>query len=151
HRKISSVVEYNQLIYLVEQGDLPNGILNAEMLKSLFEGSQKILSEWRIAKDMEENGKNYVLFGVPDKVFFKDGKIYVVDFKHSLLNRQQELDKYRFQVQFYMYLLADFGEIGGGYLISTKSGKVVEIQKPDDDFVNDVKRRIDKFLEVVFI
>ena len=151
HRKISSVVEYNQLIYLVEQGDLPNGILNAERLKSLFEGSQKILSEWRIAKDMEENGKNYVLFGVPDKVFFKDGKIYVVDFKHSLLNRQQELDKYRFQVQFYMYLLADFGEIGGGYLISTKSGKVVEIQKPDDDFVNDVKRRIDKFLEVVFI
>ena len=50
-----------------------------------------------------------------------------------------------------MYLLADFGEIGGGYLVSTKSGKVVEIQKPDDDFVNDVKRRIDKFLEVVFI
>ncbi|MGB4262008.1 MAG: 3'-5' exonuclease, partial [Fervidobacterium sp.] len=151
HRKISSVVEYNQLIYLVERGDLPNGILNADILKWLFEGSQKILSEWRIAKDMEENGKNYVLFGVPDKVFFKDGKIYVVDFKHSLLNRQQELDKYRFQVQFYMHLLADFGEIGGGYLISTKSGKVVEIQKPDDDFVDDVKRRIDKFLEVAFI
>jgi len=90
---------------------------------------KRILSEWRIAK--EHGGKREeisVLFGVPDKVFFKDGKIYVVDFKHSLLNRQQELDKYRFQVQFYMYLLADFGEIGGGYLISTKSGKVVEIQ-----------------------
>jgi len=151
HRKISSVTEYNQLIYLVERGDLPRGILNAEILKRLFEGSQKVLSEWRIAKDMEENGKSYVLFGVPDKVFFKDGKIYVVDFKHSELNRQQELDKYRFQVQFYMYLLADFGEIGGGYLISSKNGKVIEIERPNDDFINDVKRRIDRFLEVVFV
>ena len=145
HRKLMSINEYNQLEYLVQTGQVPQGILKAEILKKLFE-SDKILSEWRLAKHFQIDGRRYVLFGVPDKVFFKDGKIYVVDFKSMYLKEgSPELEKYKFQIQFYMHLLKDFGHVECGYLVSTKTGWVVRVEKPDEDFEQEIIKRIKLF------
>lgn len=145
HRKLMSVNEYNQLEYLVETGQVPQGILKAEILKKLFE-SDRIFSEWRLAKHFQIDGRRYVLFGVPDKVFFKDGKIYVVDFKSMYLKEgSPELEKYKFQIQFYMHLLKDFGHVECGYLVSTKTGWVVRVEKPDEEFEQEIIKRIKLF------
>lgn len=135
HRRLMSVQRYPDLVNLVGSGELPENILKVEVLKYLFESSDKVISEWRIAKSVVIDDKKYTLFGVPDKVFLKDEKIYVVDFKSSYLkDGSEEVEKYKFQLQFYMYLLRDFGEIAGGYLVGTRSGLVIKVEKPGDDF-----------------
>ncbi|MGC8956183.1 MAG: UvrD-helicase domain-containing protein, partial [Fervidobacterium sp.] len=145
HRKLMSIERYVDLENLVERGEIPSNILKAKVLKELFENS-KVFSEWRIVKSVEVDGKKYSLFGVPDKVFFKDGKIYVVDFKSSYLKEgTEEYKKYRFQLQFYMYLLLDFGDVGCGYLISTKTGYVLKIERPNGSFFGEISSLIKKF------
>ncbi|ODN29938.1 UvrD-helicase domain-containing protein [Fervidobacterium thailandense] len=145
HRKLMSVNKYSQLEYLVETKQVPEAILSAKVLKELF-SCDKVLSEWRLAKHVQYDGRRYVLFGVPDKVFFKNGKIYVVDFKSSYLKEGSlELEKYRFQLQFYMHLLKDFGQVECGYIISTQTGWVVRVEKPEDDFEEEIFKRIRLF------
>lgn len=145
HRKLMSVNEYSQLEYLVKTKQIPEALLNARVLKELF-NCEKVLSEWRLAKHIQIDGRRYVLFGVPDKVFFKNGKIYVVDFKSAYLKEDSlELEKYRFQLQFYMHLLKDFGPIDYGYIISTRTGWVVRVERPGDDFEEEIFRRIRLF------
>ncbi|MFN3692157.1 MAG: UvrD-helicase domain-containing protein [Fervidobacterium sp.] len=145
HRRLMSVNEYEQLVYLAENEKIPKGILKADVIKWLF-NCDKILSEFRLAKHFELEGKKYILFGVPDKVFIKNNKMYVVDFKNSFLSLEgTEIEKYKFQMKFYMYLLKDLGEIGGGYIISTKNGFVIRVDVPDDSFKNEIIRRIKLF------
>lgn len=145
HRKLMSVNEYNQIVYLAQTGQIPQGILKAHILKELFENS-KVLSEWRLAKHFEVNEKKYVLFGIPDKVFFKDNKIYVVDFKCTYLSwGTLELEKFIFQMQFYMYLLKDFGKVERGYIVNTKTGWVVTVECPDEKFTEQIAEKIRLF------
>ncbi|HOJ94275.1 MAG TPA: PD-(D/E)XK nuclease family protein, partial [Fervidobacterium nodosum] len=149
HRRLMSVQRYPDLLNLVERGELPEKILKADVIKYLFENSDKVISEWRIAKSVVIDGKKYTLFGVPDKVFFKDGKIYVVDFKSSYLkDGSEEVEKYKFQLQFYMYMLKDFGEIAGGYLVGARSGFVIRVERPGDDFIELLAKLI-RNLEVI--
>lgn len=145
HKRLMTVDKYNQLIYLAEQKKIPMGILKSEVLKWLFD-CDKVISEFRLAKYFELDNKNYVLFGVPDKVFFKNKKIYVADFKNTFLKEDSpEFEKYKFQIKFYMYLLKDFGEVGGGYLISTKTGWTLKVDVPDETFSKELIKRIKAF------
>lgn len=158
HSMLASVTRYEQLERLVEDGVIPREILKVQILKTLFNESEKIFSEWRLAKTLdiydEKTGerKSYVLFGVPDKVFMKNGEFYVVDFKSSdLYDSSPDVERYVFQLKFYMMLLSDLGKVRKGYLVSVPRGQALPIDPPQEDFIDDIVERIKKFEEMMNI
>jgi len=158
HSMLASVTRYEQLKLLVERNVLPENILNVRILESLFNESEKIFSEWRLAKSIEiydeklKERKNYILFGVPDKVFLKDGEFYVVDFKSAdLYGEAEEIERYMFQVKFYMMLLLDLGKVHCGYLVSVPRGQALRIDPPGEDFLDEIIDRIKQFEEMMSI
>ncbi|QIV78637.1 UvrD-helicase domain-containing protein [Fervidobacterium pennivorans] len=158
HSMLASITKYEQLKLLVEKNALPEDILNVRVLESLFNESEKIFSEWRLAKSIEiydeklKERKNYILFGVPDKVFLKDGEFYVVDFKSTDLYKEaEEIERYMFQVKFYMMLLSDFGKVHCGYLVSVPRGQALRIDPPGEDFLDEIIDRIKQFEELMSI
>ncbi|MBO8160721.1 MAG: UvrD-helicase domain-containing protein [Thermosipho sp. (in: Bacteria)] len=146
HQKLSSVNTLSQLIYLENTGIL--NIKISDKLNELFEKST-VYSEWRLVKPLRYKDREYMLFGIPDKVFKKNEKFYVVDFKHSPLNDQDKLNKYRFQIKFYMYLLNDLGKVAKGFIISTKTGEMYEIEPPGMEFEEELKKLIDEYEKVI--
>lgn len=146
HRRLMSVSRYSELEHLAEMGKVPRALLRLPFLKELFDHSDRILSEWRLARHFELDGRRYVLFGAPDKVFFTRDGLYVVDFKSALRNVETpELDRYVFQLRFYMWLLENFGRVSGGYLVSTTTGRFVKVGPPGADFLSDLIERIRRF------
>ena len=131
HSILSSVQTLSDLKYLEESKVInPKRSLSENpTIKRLF--SYPISKvEWRLMKPLKVNGKTYMLFGIPDRVFIEDGKIEVIDYKHSSLrgyNRKERIENYEFQLRFYMYLLSDFGNPQKGYIVSTKSGEIIEV------------------------
>lgn len=142
HRKLASVNAISDLKYLEEMGILKVNL--SDKLKDLFSGATRIVSEWRIVKPYEFNDKKYMLFGIPDKVLFKGDKIYVLDFKNVSFEQSKNIEKYIFQVQFYMYLLKEFGIPEAGYIVSTKTGEIIEVELKDT-FEEQLKRSIENF------
>ncbi|MGQ9855885.1 MAG: UvrD-helicase domain-containing protein [Fervidobacterium sp.] len=152
HSILASVNKYEHIKALVERGDIPEQILNVHILEPLFNESEKIFSEWRIAKHIEIDGKSYVLFGVPDKVFLKNGEFYVVDFKSAdLYSNSEAVERYKFQVKFYMYLLSDIGKVQCGYLVSVPRGQALRIDPPDEKFFDEIVEKIKNFEEMMKI
>lgn len=158
HSMLASITKYEQLKLLVEKNALPEDILNVRVLESLFNESEKIFSEWRLAKSIEiydeklKERKNYILFGVPDKVFLKDGEFYVVDFKSTDLYKEaEEIERYMFQVKFYMMLLSDLGKVHCGYLVSVPRGQALRIDPPGEEFLDEIIYKIKQFEELMSI
>ncbi|MDK2885934.1 MAG: ATP-dependent helicase Rep [Thermosipho sp. (in: thermotogales)] len=146
HQKLSSINSLSQLKYLEETGIIKVNI--SEKLEDLFENSS-IFSEWRLVKPFKFKDRNYMLFGIPDKVFKKGNNFYVVDFKHTDLNNKEKLEKYVFQIKFYMYLLKDLGNVSEGRIVSTKTGEVINVAPPDESFVEEIKSKIEKYEKVI--
>jgi len=73
----------------------------------------------------------------------------VVDFKHTNLNNKEKLEKYVFQIKFYMYLLKDLGNVSEGRIVSTKTGEVINVAPPDESFVEEIKSKIEKYEKVI--
>ncbi|WP_434223468.1 UvrD-helicase domain-containing protein [Fervidobacterium gondwanense] len=152
HSILTSVNKYEHIKALVERGSIPEQILNVHILEPLFNENEKILSEWRIAKHIEIDGKSYVLFGVPDKVFLKNGEFYVVDFKSAdLYGNSDAIERYKFQLKFYMYLLSDIGKVHCGYLVSVPRGQALRIDPPDERFFDKIVEKIESFEEMMKI
>ncbi|MDK2899549.1 MAG: hypothetical protein PWQ45_51 [Thermosipho sp. (in: thermotogales)] len=141
HRKLSSVNTISQLRYLEEEKILKVKI--SDKLESLFKGAN-VISEWRVVKPFFVNDRRYMLFGIPDKVLFKGNKIYVLDFKNVDFKNSKNIEKYKFQIKFYMYLLKDFGAPEKGYIISTKTGEFIEVSL-EENFEEKIKAAIENF------
>ncbi|ABR30287.1 DNA helicase UvrD [Thermosipho melanesiensis] len=141
HKKLSNINTLSQLKYLENTDILPVKI--STKIGFLFENS-KVYSEWRLVKPFYHEGRKYMLFGIPDKVIFKDEKIYVIDFK-NVENLKDE--KYKFQIQFYMYLLHDFGKVHKGYILSTKTGDILMV-KYENNFEELIHKAIEIFEKV---
>jgi ATP-dependent helicase/nuclease subunit A len=137
HSILSSVQNLSDLKYFEEMKLIsPKRPLSENpIIQRLFTYPvQKV--EWRLMKPLKLEEKTYMLFGIPDRVFIKDGEIEVVDYKHSYLRRYRNgsnrIEDYIFQLNFYMYLLSDFGKPKMGYLVSTKSGEIIEVEYQED-------------------
>ncbi|ONN27572.1 DNA helicase UvrD [Thermosipho affectus] len=141
HRKLSNANTLSQLRYLEETGEIK--VKLSHKIGHLFENS-KILPEWRIVKPFFHKNRKYMLFGIPDKVIFKDNFIYILDFKNT---KNLDDEKYIFQVNFYMYLLKDFGNVKEAYIISTKTGDMLKISYKEG-FEEMIKKAIDNFEKV---
>ena len=146
HEKLSTINSLSQLKYLEESGILKIKI--SDKLENLFENST-IFSEWRLVKPFKFKNRNYMLFGIPDKVFKKGENFYVVDFKHTNLNDKEKLEKYKFQIKFYMFLLKDLGNVIEGLIISTKTGEIVKVSPPEENFEKEIKNMIEKYEKVI--
>ncbi|OQY08866.1 MAG: hypothetical protein B6I29_04600, partial [Marinitoga sp. 4572_148] len=106
HSLMESINNFSQIQYLIENGDLPE-TLNNKTIRRLF-SIKRFKTEWRLVKRMIIENKEYMIFGVPDRVIFNENnKMEVLDYKYSELNNSEKVEDYKFQLQFYMYLLKD--------------------------------------------
>jgi ATP-dependent helicase/nuclease subunit A len=137
HRKLQSVYNLSQIKNMIENSELPNLFDQIPIVQFAFNTKNKIIkNEWRLVKNFKINDKDYMLFGIPDKVIIHENNIYIIDYKYSNLN--QNIDKYRFQINFYLYLLKDFGIPKKGYLLSIKeNNKFIEI-----DYDKNIEQKI---------
>ncbi|WP_047264813.1 UvrD-helicase domain-containing protein [Marinitoga sp. 1155] len=140
HNLMESINNFNQIQYLIKNGDLPEA-LNNDTIKRLF-SIKRFKTEWRLVKRLEIENKEYMIFGVPDRVIFDEkNNIEVLDYKYSELNNLEKIEDYKFQLQFYMYLLKDFGNPKKGYIISLKNGNIIEVEY-DKNFEKELKKQI---------
>ncbi|SDB95566.1 UvrD-helicase domain-containing protein [Geotoga petraea] len=129
HAKLQSSYEFHHLENLVERELLPKKLIKNDMIKYAFSPENKVVkNEWRIVKNIEINNRDYMLFGIPDKVIIDNGKITILDYKYSGLYDEEKIKDYKFQISFYLYLLKDFGIPKEGYIVSIKNGKTVKFE-----------------------
>ncbi|WP_129407843.1 PD-(D/E)XK nuclease family protein [Marinitoga lauensis] len=140
HSLMESVNNFSQIQYLIKAGKLPEKLDN-ELIKRLF-SYKKFKTEWRLVKRKVIENKEYMIFGVPDRVVFdENNNIEILDYKYSDLNNSKKIEDYKFQLQFYMYLLKDFENPIKGYIISLKNGKIIEVAY-DENFEEKLVNRI---------
>jgi ATP-dependent helicase/nuclease subunit A len=122
HKKLCSAQNLSHIRNMVELGQLPKGFEELEIIKKAFSPlpNKIIKNEWRLMKRMIYQGREYMLFGIPDKVIIQNGEIEILDFKFSDLNDPKKIKDYNFQIQFYLYLLKDFGKPKAGYIVGIK-------------------------------
>jgi ATP-dependent helicase/nuclease subunit A len=102
-----------------------------------------VKNEWRIVKNVEIDNRDYMLFGIPDKVIIENGEITILDYKYSGLYDEEKIKDYKFQMMFYLYLLKDFGTPKEGYIVSIKNGKTIRFEY-EDDVENQILDKISK-------
>lgn len=103
-------------------------------------GSDKAMSEVGFQREF---GK-YVLIGIIDKLYFKDGRWKIVDFKFARKN-PASIDKYRFQMKFYLYMLRELLSPEEATLLFLKDGKIESV-KPESPEVFE-RKLLDKILK----
>ncbi|MGM0641568.1 MAG: UvrD-helicase domain-containing protein [Thermotogota bacterium] len=127
HSKLQSSYEYHHLENLVERNLLPSPLLDKDIIKYAFNSKGKtIKNEWRIVKNINIQNKEYMLFGIPDKVIIDNGEIIILDYKYSSLRDKSKIESYKFQMMFYLYLLKDFGVPKKGYIVSIRNGNTIK-------------------------
>jgi ATP-dependent helicase/nuclease subunit A len=127
HSKLQSSYELHHLENLVERNLLPKSLIKKDIIKYAFNTENKIVkNEWRIVKNVEIDNRDYMLFGIPDKVIIENGEITILDYKYSELYNEEKIKDYKFQMMFYLYLLKDFGTPKEGYIVSIKNGKTIK-------------------------
>lgn len=127
HSLMESINSFSQIKNLIKSKILPEELDN-NLIKRLF-SYKNFKTEWRLVKRKIINNREYMIFGVPDRVVFDaNNNIEVLDYKYSDLNNPSKIKDYKFQLQFYMYLLKDFGIPKKGYIISLKNGKIIEVE-----------------------
>lgn len=70
--------------------------------------------------------------GIVDKLYLKDGKWRIVDFKFASLNKRF-INKYRFQMNLYLYILKDLLSPIEATLLFLRDGKTEKIMLEDSD------------------
>ncbi|BBE30289.1 hypothetical protein OSSY52_04300 [Tepiditoga spiralis] len=123
---------------------LPPKFDELNIVKKAFGKNEIVKTEWRLVKKIEINNKEYMLFGIPDRVLINNGNIEVIDYKFSDLLNKNKIKDYIFQLQFYMYLLKDFGYPKKGYILSIKETKEpIEVTYNNDielEIINKIKK-----------
>jgi ATP-dependent exoDNAse (exonuclease V) beta subunit len=83
-----------------------------------MEKSPESHNEFKIDKSIKVSGRTMVLTGVVDKIFKnEDGSWSVIDYKYST---KKDIEKYKFQLEFYAYCLKDLLQIKDINLIFLK-------------------------------
>jgi len=123
HKKLCSAQNLSHIKNMIENKELPEGFDELEIIKKAFspEPNKIIKNEWRLMKSVKYQDREYMLFGIPDKVIIQNGEIEILDYKFSDLNDPKKIKDYNFQIQFYLYLLKDFGKPKAGYIVSLKT------------------------------
>lgn len=136
HAKLNSAQNISHIKNMIENGELPQGFDEIEIIKKAFTPNQKkiIKNEWRLMKQIKVKNREYMLFGIPDKVIIENGEIEILDYKYSELDNPNKIKDYNFQIQFYLYLLSDFGTPKKGYIVSIKRLKKPIIFDYDPNF-----------------
>ncbi len=151
HSLLSSVQRISDLRYLEKEKIInPTRPLSENPIIQRLFSYPISKAEWRLMKPLTVEGKTYMLFGIPDRVFMKDGKIEILDYKHSYLkgiDRRERIENYAFQIKFYLYLLSDFGTPEKGYIVSTKSGEIIEVNY-EEGFESQIVSSIENFERV---
>ncbi len=132
HRRLASVEKFVNLETLVHEGLINEKLLSESLLKDLFDSADRIFSEWRLAKYLNIDGKEYLIFGVPDKVFLIGDGFVVLDFKTGQVRKH--LENYTFQLQFYSYLLSDIRPVKKAFVVAVDEGRLYEIPVSDERF-----------------
>ena len=103
------------------EGGMPATVDRIRFTREDLDGVKRVLDRLRghrIVKEIEESRRamsevhfqhgfrKYVLMGIVDKLYLKDGEWKIVDFKFARKN-PSNIDKYRFQMEFYLYMLRE--------------------------------------------
>lgn len=106
---------------------------------SEIESAEIVYSEVPIRKKF---GK-YILTGTIDKLFFKNGKWKIVDFKYAE-GRKHDIDDYIFQIKFYLFCLEGLLDPSPqkGYLYFIKDNKTIEV-----NHLNNIEKEINQKIE----
>ncbi len=110
---------------LIEVKRVLSGLVQHQIIKEI-EDSERVLSEFHFQHGF---GK-YVLIGIVDKLYLKDGKWRIVDFKYANWS-PGFVEKYRFQMRFYLYILRDLLSPVEATLLFLKDGKAEKIVLED--------------------
>ncbi|WP_292593448.1 PD-(D/E)XK nuclease family protein [Mesotoga sp. UBA5825] len=110
---------------LIEVKRVLSGLVQHQIIKEI-EDSERVLSEFHFQHGF---GK-YVLIGIVDKLYLKDGKWRIVDFKYANWS-PGFIEKYRFQMRFYLYILRDLLSPVEAKLLFLKDGKAEKIVLED--------------------
>jgi len=104
-----------------------------------IENSTEAMSEMQFQHSFDK----YVLMGIIDKLYLIDGRWKIVDFKYARRN-PQSLSRYRFQMEFYLYILRDLLSPEEAILFFLKDGST-ETVRPDNpkSFEKKLLERID--------
>jgi ATP-dependent exoDNAse (exonuclease V) beta subunit len=102
-------------------------LVHHQIIKEI-EDSERVLSEFHFQHGF---GK-YVLIGIVDKLYLKDGKWRIVDFKYANWSFGF-IEKYRFQMRFYLYILRDLLSPVEATLLFLKDGKSEKIVLEDQE------------------
>lgn len=100
--------------------------LNQNQLIREIEDSLKVKSELKL----EKRFKKFNLKGIIDKLYLSDEGWKVVDFKYAFYN-SENLEEYRFQMRFYLYLLSDILKPVDAKLLFLKDGKIEVVKPPE--------------------
>jgi len=111
------------------------------IFKMMYE-SNKLYSERTIRKKWNR----YILSGVIDKFFLYENKWYIIDFKYAFFNKKSYEDKYRFQMEFYMYLLKELitPSPEKAFLVYLKDFNIQEVEF-EEAFESRLKNKIENF------
>ncbi|MGY4687034.1 UvrD-helicase domain-containing protein [Petrotoga sp. DB-2] len=123
HSKLRSAQNISHIKNMIKSGELPQGFDELDIVKKAFTPTENkiIKNEWRLMKKLNLGKKEYMLFGIPDKVIIENGDIEILDYKYSELRDPKKINDYKFQILFYLYLLSDFGTPKRGHIISIKT------------------------------
>ncbi|PNR98398.1 hypothetical protein X927_08680 [Petrotoga mexicana DSM 14811] len=123
HSKLRSAQNISHIKNMIKSGELPQGFDELDIVKKAFTPTENkiIKNEWRLMKKLNLGKKEYMLFGIPDKVIIENGDIEILDYKYSELRDPKKINDYKFQILFYLYLLSDFGNPKRGHIISIKT------------------------------
>ena len=149
HDKLQSAQTLSHIRNMIENGELPKEFDEIEIVKKAFtqDANTIIKNEWRLMKHFYFEGKNYMLFGIPDKVIIKNNEIEILDYKYSDLRDKKKINDYKFQILFYLYLLSDFGIPKAGYILSIKTLKEPIKIEYESDFEKELIKRITNHLK----
>lgn len=123
HSKLRSAQNISHIKNMIKNGELPQRFDELDIVKKAFTPNENkiIKNEWRLMKKLNLGKKEYMLFGIPDKVIIENGDIEILDYKYSELRDPKKINDYQFQILFYLYLLSDFGNPKSGHIISIKT------------------------------
>ena len=93
-----------------------------------IEENDRVYSEFQVQRTFEK----YVLVGIVDKIYSAGGRWRIADFKFARKN-PENLDKYRFQMKFYLYVLQKLFHPEKATIVYLKDGKTEEVFLDDPE------------------
>jgi len=141
HNELEKVNNFEELTTLISKEKNLADLNNLEIVKKMFD-SETSIAEAELKKSITINNKEYILTGIVDRLIINNNEIEVIDYKYSDLKNDEQIEAYKFQIQYYLWLLKDYGTLKKGYILKIKNNpKLIEVD-PDDNFEEKLKTAI---------